>query len=122
MGGSFKVERLQAEWDQFYALEESINVANTLNIANAILKTGCANLANRIRNRRVDITIMGHRIDDLFNSNDMLHNVKFKWANRNCNKATNFMNKYAITNNCNSNFGMNYPTTIHDYVMFDAIN
>ncbi|MBA0813187.1 hypothetical protein Gohar_027059, partial [Gossypium harknessii] len=99
MGGSFKVERLQAEWDQIYALEESINVVNTLNIANAILKTGYASLANRIRNRRVDITIMGHRIDDLFNSNDMLHNAKFKWANRNCNKATNFMNKYAITNN-----------------------
>ncbi|MBA0841210.1 hypothetical protein Goarm_003713, partial [Gossypium armourianum] len=92
MGESFKVERLQAEWDQIYALEESINVVNTLNIANAILKTGCASLANRIRNRRVDITIMGHCIDDLFNSNDMLHNAKFKWVNRNCNKATNFMN------------------------------
>ncbi|MBA0629026.1 hypothetical protein Godav_023646 [Gossypium davidsonii] len=50
MGGSFKVERLQAEWDQIYALEESINVASTLNIANAILITGCASLANRIRN------------------------------------------------------------------------
>ncbi|MBA0668105.1 hypothetical protein Goklo_001069, partial [Gossypium klotzschianum] len=34
---------------------------------------------------------MGHRINDLFNSNDMLLKAEFKWVNRNCNKATNFM-------------------------------
>ncbi|MBA0751996.1 hypothetical protein Gogos_000877 [Gossypium gossypioides] len=65
---------------------------------------------------------MGHRINDLFNSNDMLLKAEFKWVNRNCNKATNFMSKYAITNNCNLNFGMDYPTAIHDFVMVDAIN
>ncbi|MBA0572066.1 hypothetical protein Golob_002430, partial [Gossypium lobatum] len=77
----------------------------------------CASLANRIRNRRVDITIMRHRINDLFKSKDMLNNVEFKWVNRNCNKSTNFMSKNAITNNCNLNFGMDYPTAMLEFVM-----
>ncbi|MBA0754628.1 hypothetical protein Gogos_022354 [Gossypium gossypioides] len=49
----------------------------------------CASLANRIRNQRVDITIMEHRINDLFKPKDMLNNAEFKWVNRNCNNATN---------------------------------
>ncbi|MBA0697702.1 hypothetical protein Goari_021231 [Gossypium aridum] len=60
---------------------------------------------------------MRHRINDLFKSKDMLNNVEFKWVNRNCNKSTNFMSKYAITNNCNLNFGMDYPTAIPEFVM-----
>ncbi|MBA0877047.1 hypothetical protein Goshw_014019 [Gossypium schwendimanii] len=60
---------------------------------------------------------MRHRINDLFKSKDMLNNVEFKWVNRNCNKSTNFMSKYAITNNCNLNFGMDYPTAILEFVM-----
>ncbi|MBA0633851.1 hypothetical protein Godav_029794 [Gossypium davidsonii] len=43
----------------------------------------CASLANRIRNQRVDITIMGHCINDLFKPKDMLNNVEFMWVNHN---------------------------------------
>ncbi|MBA0814565.1 hypothetical protein Gohar_020390, partial [Gossypium harknessii] len=107
---------------ELYTFEESIKVARSLNIAKAIFETDCASLANRIRNRRVDITIMRHRINDLFKSKDMLNNVEFKWVNRNCNKSTNFMSKYAITNNCNLNFGMDYLMAIPEFVMTDILN
>ncbi|KAG8474977.1 hypothetical protein CXB51_031671 [Gossypium anomalum] len=95
----FKEDKLQAEWAEFYALKESIKVARSLNIANAIFETDCASLANKIKNWRVDITIIGQRVNNLFKSMDMLNNVKFKWVNSNCNKAMNFLSNYAITNN-----------------------
>ncbi|MBA0743546.1 hypothetical protein Gogos_006212 [Gossypium gossypioides] len=65
---------------------------------------------------------MGQHVNDLFKSMDMLNNVEFKWVNCNCNKATNFLSYYAITNNCNLSFGMDYLKAIYDFVMVDAIN
>ncbi|MBA0568555.1 hypothetical protein Golob_006043, partial [Gossypium lobatum] len=106
----------KAEWDELCAFEESIRVVRSLNIAKAIFETDCASLANKIKNRRVDITIMGQRINNLFKSKDMINNAKLKWVNHNCNKAMNFMSYYAITNNCNLNFGLDYPMAIHDFL------
>ncbi|MFQ6629014.1 hypothetical protein Gotur_006495 [Gossypium turneri] len=90
--------------------------------ANIIFKNDYLSLANRIRNQGVDITIMGQRINELFKSTDILKKAKFRWVNRNCNKVTNFMSEFTITNNCILNFGMDYPSAVHDFVIVDAIN
>ncbi|KAG8474969.1 hypothetical protein CXB51_031694 [Gossypium anomalum] len=121
-GYGFKDEKMLADWAKVYAFEESFKVARSLSIANAIFETDYVSFANMIKKRREDITIIGHRINDLFKTMDMFNNVVIKWVNRNCNKIADFMCKYAITKNCNLVFAMDYPMEIHDFVMFDYIN
>ncbi|MFQ6630461.1 hypothetical protein Gotur_008760 [Gossypium turneri] len=118
----FRVEKTQVEWAKLHAFEDSIKVASSMHTTNIIFETDCTSLANRIRNRGVDITIMGQRINELFKSKDILKKAKFGWVNCNYNRATNFMSKVDIANNCNLNFGMDYPLTVHDFVIVDAIN
>ncbi|MBA0683206.1 hypothetical protein Goari_024880, partial [Gossypium aridum] len=56
---SFRVEKMQVEWAELYAFEDSIKVASSMHTTNIIFETNCTCLANRIRNQGVDITIMG---------------------------------------------------------------
>ncbi|MBA0592297.1 hypothetical protein Gorai_009280 [Gossypium raimondii] len=118
----FKDEKMLVDWTELYAFEESLKVARYLSIANAIFETDCVSFANMIKKHREDITIMGHHINDLFKTMDMFNNAVVKWVNRNCNKVADFMCKYAITNNCNLVFGMDYHIEIHDFVIVDSIN
>ncbi|KAA3477281.1 reverse transcriptase [Gossypium australe] len=121
-GGGFKAEDMTAEWTKLYAFEEGLKIARSLNIANAIFETNCASLVNRVKNRKEDITIIGYRIKKTFKTMEMFTIVAVKWANRSCNKVVDFMCKYAIINNCNLVFGMDYPREIHDFVIGDSIN
>ncbi|MBA0739245.1 hypothetical protein Gogos_012533 [Gossypium gossypioides] len=118
----FRVEKTQVEWVELQAFEESIKVASFMHTTNIIFETDCTSFANRIRNRGVDITIIGQRINELYKSKNILKKAEFMWVNRNCNKAMNFLSKFDITNNCNLNFGMDYPLTVHDFVIVVAIN
>ncbi|MBA0555536.1 hypothetical protein Golob_025708, partial [Gossypium lobatum] len=45
---------------------------------------------------------------------EMFTTADVKWDNRSCNNVADFMCKYAILNNSNMLFGMNYPKEIHD--------
>ncbi|MBA0655899.1 hypothetical protein Goklo_008320 [Gossypium klotzschianum] len=84
-GYDFKDEKMLVDWVELYAFEESLKVARSLSIANAIFETDCVSLANMIKKHREDITIMGHHINDLFKTMDMFINAVVKWVNRNCN-------------------------------------
>lgn len=116
----FRVEKMQVEQAELHVFEESIKVASST--ANIIFEIDCTSLANKIRNRGVHITIMGQMINELFKSKDIRKKAKFRWVNHNYNKAMHFMSKFDITNNCNLNFGMDYPSAVHDFVIVDAIN
>ncbi|KAK5772618.1 hypothetical protein PVK06_048911 [Gossypium arboreum] len=84
--------------------------------------TDYASLANRIKKRRDDITIMSYRINECFQNMDMFNNAVVNWAYRNCNKVADFMSNYAISNEGHLVFGMDCPTVIHNLIIDDAIN
>ncbi|MFQ6649973.1 hypothetical protein Gotur_022040, partial [Gossypium turneri] len=90
-GCGFKDEKMMANWAKLYAVEESLKIARSLNIANAIFETDCTSLANRIKKQMEDITIIGHCINESFKNTEMLNNVVVNWVNRSCNKVADFM-------------------------------
>ncbi|XP_012461469.1 uncharacterized protein LOC105781472 [Gossypium raimondii] len=90
-GYGFKDEKMMANWAELYAVEESLKIARSLNIANAIFETDCTSLTNRIKKRMEDITIIGHCINESFKTTEMLNNVVVNWVNRSSNKVANFM-------------------------------
>ncbi|MBA0733654.1 hypothetical protein Gogos_017641, partial [Gossypium gossypioides] len=61
-----------------------------------------------------DITIIGHRIKETYKTLEMFNTADVKWVNCSCNNVVDFMCKYAILNNCNMLFGMDYPNEIYD--------
>ncbi|MBA0763058.1 hypothetical protein Gotri_012581 [Gossypium trilobum] len=48
-GYGFKDEQMTTAWTELYAFEESLKIARSLNIANAILEIDCASLRTRLR-------------------------------------------------------------------------
>ncbi|MBA0711201.1 hypothetical protein Golax_010410, partial [Gossypium laxum] len=56
---------MTTEWVEFYAFEEGLKLVHSLNIDNAIFKTDCSSLVNRFKKCKYDITIIGHRINEI---------------------------------------------------------
>ncbi|MBA0765479.1 hypothetical protein Gotri_014673 [Gossypium trilobum] len=121
-GIGFKDELMATEWVELYAFEKGLKLARSLNIDNAIFKTDCASLMNRFKKCKDDITIIGHRINEIYKTLEMFTIVGVKWANLSCNNIADFICKYAILNTCNMLFGMDYPRDIHDIVFRDSFN
>ncbi|MBA0845138.1 hypothetical protein Goarm_022903 [Gossypium armourianum] len=48
-GCGFKDDQITTAWTELYAFEESLKIARSLNIANAILEIDCASLRTRLR-------------------------------------------------------------------------
>ncbi|MBA0764803.1 hypothetical protein Gotri_014091 [Gossypium trilobum] len=121
-GGGFKDEEMTMEWTGLYAFEEGLRLARSLIIANAIFETDCASLMNRFTKHKDDITNIGHCIKKTYKTLEMFTTVDVKWANRSCNNVADFMCKYAILNNCNMLFGMDYPKEIMILYVHDSFN
>ncbi|KAA3466196.1 reverse transcriptase [Gossypium australe] len=107
---------------ELYAFEEGFKLVHSLNIDNAVFKTDCASLVNRFKKCKEDITIIGDRIREIYKTLDMFTTADVKWANRSYNNVADFICKYAILNNCNMLFSMDYPRDIHDIVIRDSFN
>ncbi|MBA0549344.1 hypothetical protein Golob_020380, partial [Gossypium lobatum] len=56
---------MQTEWAELKAFEESLNFARSLNCPNLVFETDCISLVNRKNKRGQDITLLGHRINDV---------------------------------------------------------
>ncbi|MBA0738453.1 hypothetical protein Gogos_011802 [Gossypium gossypioides] len=121
-GIGFNDELMTTEWAKLYAFEEGLKLAHSLNINNAIFKTDCASLVNRFKKCKDDITIIGHRIKEIYKTLEMFTTTDVKWANLSCNNVADFICKYAFLNTCNMLFGMDYPRDIHDIVFRDSFN
>ncbi|MBA0554030.1 hypothetical protein Golob_013164, partial [Gossypium lobatum] len=74
-GYGFKNEEMMGDWAKLYAFEESVKIGRLLNITKVTFQTDCASLANRIKKRRDDITIMHYRINECFQSMGMFNNA-----------------------------------------------
>ncbi|KAK5811548.1 hypothetical protein PVK06_026891 [Gossypium arboreum] len=85
-------------------------------------RSDCPSLANRVKKRREDITIIGYRIKEILKTMEMFNNAAVNWIYRSCNKVVDFICKYAIINDCTLVFGMDYLKEIHDLVIDDSIN
>ncbi|KAK5775258.1 hypothetical protein PVK06_043131 [Gossypium arboreum] len=121
-GGGFKEQTLTVEWAEIYALEESLKLARTLNISKALFETDYSSLANRVKKRNLDITIMGTRIKEIHKTMENFESISICWTNRKCNKVANFICKDTINKSCIWTFAMNYPDYIHALVINDSIN
>ncbi|MFQ6664754.1 hypothetical protein Gotur_031748 [Gossypium turneri] len=64
-GGGFKDELMTIELAELYAFEEGLKLAHSLYTNNAIFETDCASLMNRFKKYKDDITIVGHRIEEI---------------------------------------------------------
>ncbi|MBA0789510.1 hypothetical protein Gotri_024983 [Gossypium trilobum] len=65
-GGGFKDELMTIELVELYAFEEGLKLAHSLYTNNAIFETDCASLMNRFKKSKADITIIGHRIEEIY--------------------------------------------------------
>ncbi|MBA0579573.1 hypothetical protein Gorai_021825 [Gossypium raimondii] len=113
---------MQIEWVELKAFEESLNFARSLNFPNLVFETNCISLVNRINKRGQNITLLGHRINDVCKLPEYFNLPKIMWANRSCNRIANHLCKMAMDKNCNFNFNLDYPMDIHELVMNDSIN
>ncbi|XP_012442051.2 uncharacterized protein LOC105767072 [Gossypium raimondii] len=111
-----------AEWAEFYALEESVNLAKENLWARVDFESDCASLVNRLRRPNVDLSTLGYCIRDLLSNLNPSFSFVFKWAPRCCNKAADQLCCLAFTNNCTETFDLDYPREIHNIVLSDAIN
>ncbi|KAK5825062.1 hypothetical protein PVK06_019864 [Gossypium arboreum] len=113
---------MTTEWMELYAFQEGLNLGRSLNIDNVIFETDYASLVNKFKKRKADITIIGHRTNEIHKTLELFTKAEVMWANRSCNKATDFIFKFALLINCNMFFSMDYPRDIHDIVIHDSFN
>ncbi|KAH1084405.1 hypothetical protein J1N35_024166 [Gossypium stocksii] len=65
----------------------------------------CASIVNHFSFHKEDITILDHRIKEARKMLDSFVSTKVKWALSKC---------------CNLSFEMDYPSDIHNIVIYDA--
>ncbi|MFQ6634958.1 hypothetical protein Gotur_012113, partial [Gossypium turneri] len=105
LGGGVIDMDMHAEWAELKALEESLNFARAFNF-----------------HKVQDITLLGYCTDVICKQLENFNSSNVIWANRCCNKITDYLCKQAIVNHCNLTFKLDYPLDIHDLVMKDLIN
>ncbi|KAA3487519.1 Transcription factor TFIIIB component B'' [Gossypium australe] len=80
-GGASAIDTdIQVEWEKLKVFEESLNFATSLNFPNLVFKTNCISLINRINKRGQDITLLGHRINDVCKLLEYFNSPKIMWA------------------------------------------
>ncbi|MFQ6627114.1 hypothetical protein Gotur_005906, partial [Gossypium turneri] len=98
---------MSAEWVEMEAFEEGLKVAKRLKKKHIILETNCANLVNKINNRKDGVTIMGSHIKALCIQFDKYESVKVNWTYKSCNLVADFICYFVIQNDCNWCFHIN---------------
>ncbi|KAK5830124.1 hypothetical protein PVK06_013918 [Gossypium arboreum] len=117
-------KKVYDECAELHALEESITFTQTRSWPKLIFESDSVGLINRLNKTKIDYSTTGHHIKDIINNLKQCCNFRFNfaWAPRTCNKATDGLCTWANIQNCCTDFDMDYPSEIHDFVLSDAIN
>ncbi|KAG8493008.1 hypothetical protein CXB51_012636 [Gossypium anomalum] len=116
-------KKVQAECTELHALEESINFAQNRNWTKLIFELDCVGLINWLNKTKIDCSTMGHHIKDIINKLKQCCNFRFSfvWTPRGSNIVADSLCNWANVQNCYTDFDMDYPSKIHDFILSDAI-
>lgn len=125
LGGQAGVleKKVQAECAELHAPEESIIFAQTKSWTKLIFESDCVGFINRLNKIKIDYSTMGHCIKYIINKLKQCCNFSFSfvWTPRGCNKVADSLCNWANVQNCITDFDMDYPSEIHDFILRDAI-
>ncbi|MBA0654146.1 hypothetical protein Goklo_021216, partial [Gossypium klotzschianum] len=96
LGGGVIDMDMHAEWAELKALEESLNFTRAFNFHKVQFETDCVSLLNRINKRGQDITLLRYCTDVICKQLENFNSSNVIWANRCCNKITDYLCKQAI--------------------------
>ncbi|MBA0811100.1 hypothetical protein Gohar_003031 [Gossypium harknessii] len=112
---------VNSKWAELDALIEGFWLAHSLNSDKVIFETDYASIVNRFRKHKEDIKILGHRIKEACKMLDSFSKADVNLVDRGCNKLADSLCTWSLSNCCNLSFKMDYPSDIHNIVIFDAI-
>ncbi|MBA0820783.1 hypothetical protein Gohar_022326, partial [Gossypium harknessii] len=97
-----------------------IHDCDGFNFDRVIFESNYASIINRLYKHRDDITILGHRIDEVKSMIDLFAEAEVRWISRNKNKVVDKLYSLAMKNSCNLSFELEYPSDIHQLVILDS--